>query len=499
MDVGADVVAGRKGDRALTLLSLVLGLGLILAAVGRQRSLEPLSPTDLAFYHQATWSAAQGLGFAQTVLGFDGSSLLGSLHLDLLRAAFVPVYWLFPSVYTLLILQAFGVVLGAFALRGLGRCVGLSSTALALLLLGYALHPLTLELATVDVRPIVWMVPGVLLMAWSLHGGPLAALLVGGIITLTAREEGIWAVLALLPHALLLGWQARARGQASGGASSPHRPVGPSVWHRAIILFILFISGIVLLLVSWGKLSQLSATAQWQPLLNEILAGTRPLFRSEQELSFAVRSLLPLSVGLLAPELLFPALAGWGILTIFSGFEGVAEGGRGIHYLAIVHPLLWSAVVVGLGRLGKKGALPVTALVVIFSVATGLSSLELRSRWAWAAVVGPGDAVQGFTEVLEPVLRSPGGVLTEPTVAGLLANRSHLFVTGEAQLEPSLIAQRLNDVEWVVLDAREFSAEEASSEGLNEQQLWRKACQARGFGKVGEGFGREVWRKAGSQ
>ena len=132
-------------------------LCLVIGAAGRLHSLESLSPPDLAFFHQASWSAVHGYGFDQTALEFDRGTLLGSMHLSLVRLLWLPLHWLAPRVETLVVLQALSVGVAGLAALRLGQShgggSGLWSRGVVLLCPFFPL------LATVDLRPLVFLLP----------------------------------------------------------------------------------------------------------------------------------------------------------------------------------------------------------------------------------------------------------------------------------------------------------------------------------------------------
>lgn len=521
-------------SRLVQIALLLVALWLLPGAMGRQRLFESVSPTDLAFYHQTTFNAAHGNGFTQTVLGFDAGTLLGSLHMDWLRVLFVPFYWIWPSVYGLVSLQALAMALGVVTVGGLVRTC-LSSpypgalaqeaqdgglphdlTGLWVLLAAWiaaaAAHPLTLELAAADCRPIVWMVPGILLTVWALTRGSIKGVVGGALMTVLAREEGIWLLLALVPYALVLDWGLvlRLRDETDVRQKFLHEPLGLQLLMEVpylrvtLLVFCAVVWGALLLLV-WGQLAQLSATSDALLVFRGIVAGSRGLFRSDAEVHFAWECLLPLLPGLFAPDLLVPALLGWGVLTIFSGFEGVGPSGRGIHYLAVVHPLIFAAAAVGFGRVfrfwrrasgqalraPKKQSLGLigvglSTLVLLSCVWEGRPQWEQYGRW-WFNLVQPSGRTQSLEARLEPVVEDDAPVLTVPRFAGLLAGRERLYVVGEERFSPERVTSRLATVRYAVL---------APPGEDQELQAWQRAVQQAGWRLVGgdDGNGCEIYR-----
>ena len=175
-------------------------------AVARLRALESLSPPDLAFFHQATWNAARGNGFVQTALEFDAGSLLGSIHLSLIRAVWVPFYAVLPAPETLVGLQGAALMGGTAAIgsRVIPRA-GRPAIWMAVL----ALHPLTMALTTCDLRPLTFIVPAGMLVVAGLYSGRTLVVMAGVVGTALAREEAWLVLLAMVPFALM---QARKAG-----------------------------------------------------------------------------------------------------------------------------------------------------------------------------------------------------------------------------------------------------------------------------------------------
>lgn len=461
----------------------LLVIALTLAAAAQPFLLRALSPTDLAYYHQSLWSATHGLGFAQTVLQFDGSSLLGSLHLDLIRLALVPAYALWPSVYLLVSLQAVGIGLAAWlTARLLARPSAEPASADPWLLPGVmtlaCLHPLSIELALADFRPLVLMVPGTLLTLWALERQRLSWMVVGGLITMTAREEG-WQVLgALLPYAGLSAWR----------TSSERRPLAiRACW----MLLGLTLLGLSLPLFAWGKLSQLSATASWRDVLAQLQAGERPLFRSHDEAQLAGWSVLVFFPALCVPELLLPALAAVGVLTVLSPFEGVGPAGRGVHYWSVVQPLLLSAWALGLvrmrvwmgtrARVGTPLLLLFTGLLLLGGAQQQLERLDQLLR----SLSQPPAALRTLHEQLAPLYASGDALLVSPALSGLMANRAWLRVVGEARLDPHYLQETVQKVDAAVLER----------EGSDELRTWQLSLEQAGFEPVAASAGYVVWRK----
>ena len=453
----------------------LVGIGvmvlLVLLAVGRQRALEPLSPPDLAFFHQSTWSAAHGLGFAQTALPFDGQTLTGCIHLSLVRAAWVPAYLLLPRVETLVALQAAAVGLGALLVAALARQAGLTGRLLpALLALAYAAHPMTLGLAVADVRPLIFAVPGVLLTVLGLRSGRAMLVLAGGVVVLSAREEALWLLAALLPAAGLLAWRSRR--------------LAPLLSLGGLVAM-----GAALPLLAWGRLSNMAATTDHAATWAAIQAGERGLLRDPSEALFGLLSLLLCLPALRQPLLLLPGLAAWLYLATFSGLELAMAGEPGIHYLAVVQPYLWAAGAVGMWQISRPSRrwLPALSLVLlVISGALSLVRLPGLPAWGLASFVLPGEAA-ALHALAAPVAQDPGGLVAEPRLAPTLAGRAVLHVRGNLYADRTRLGELAPELDWALLDydkpeARGTSAKDRGRPA-EERRWWREALEGAGLEK----------------
>jgi hypothetical protein len=438
-------------------------------ALGRQHALQPLSATDLAFFHQSAWSAWQGYGFAQTVLSFDGQRLLGCVHLSPIRLLFAPLTVL--GLGGLVALQALAMASAAWAGASLARGAGASRSGASLAALVVGLHPLTVTLAVTDLRPLVFLAPAVLWLAVAVQRGRLGWGIAAGLCVLCTREEAILAPLALLPFAL--GRRDHRSAALLGGLSA---------------------LGVALLYAAWGQLSSLPAGPEPLAELAAMLDGSRPVFDNGAELVFLLLCLLTALPALFARSLLIPGLLAWLWLLLFSNREPVDALGAGVHYLAVAHPFVLGAVAVGLGRAqrrvqrwrgGRWVALGLAALT--------LASLALQGPrgLGWIrALVAPPDGLRAARALLDAPLASGDGVLCDPAVAPTLAGREGLWVQGEVQASDEAFEAVLEGIAWAVLRA---DAPEAAEPGALERRRWRGLMEDRGMDLLGSGGELELW------
>lgn len=466
------LVMGRSSrlPRADAVVATAVTVLLVVVAVGRQRALDPLSPPDLAFFHQSTWSALHGLGFAQTALPFDGQTLTGCIHLSPIRALWVPFYALLPTVETLVGLQALAMGLGAFLVGALARQAGASPRLAAVGALAYGLHPATVGLATADVRPLVFVVPAVLLAVLGLRSDRAGLVLLGALGVIAAREEAPWLLLALLPAAV---WARRAW------------PVG------ALLVGIALAFAAPLL--AWGHLSNISATTDPMRQWTDILAGNRPLLRDPQEAAFGLLALLLCLPALRVPSLLLPGLLAWTYLAVFSGLELAMSGQPGVHYLAVVHPFLWAAGAVGLGRMSQRPRLllGVSGGAALVGMVASVWLLPGLPGWT-AAAFSPSPGAQALHRLADPIAADPGGLVAEPRLAPTLAGRTVLHVRGNRHADRHTLEALVAELDWALLDADEPGADTPPAA---EREGWRAAMSASGLTKDREREGVERWSR----
>jgi len=417
---------------------------LCLAARGRVLEMAWISGSDLAFFHQSIWSAAHGLGLAQTVLPFENTTLANSQHFSLVRFLVAPVYGLFPGVGTLVTIQAAVVGLSAALVWALARQEGGKPWQAAALFL---LHPMTVVLACTDFRPIVFALPGVLVAALGLARQRSWVVVLGGLLALAAREEGSLLIAALAPYAWSKG---RVR--------------------SLVVVLAVAAAGPVVVAAVLGNPSHFAAL----PRLRTLGLPAR------DELVFMALCLAPVVLLWRGWTLLIAALLAWLPLLFLPYNEAAAPGALGAHYLAFVYPLLMAGLVVGMADVParKRGlAIGLTALV-------SLPYWYQAAAWVGASLGAVSQDAVELRELMEPAVGSDGPVLADKRVAPLLAERERLYVTGE------LGGQLDHRVDWAVTprgDPWEIHLYESGLEPCGETRDWQLWC---GSGEEGAGLPR---------
>ncbi|MBO85266.1 MAG: hypothetical protein CL927_07900 [Deltaproteobacteria bacterium] len=452
--------AERRALAALTTLGAT-------AAVARLRALQSLSPPDLAFFHQATWNAAQGNGFVQTALEFDAGSLLGSVHLSLIRVVWVPLYALMPAPETLVALQGAVLMGGTAAVAGL---IAGSRARSATWLIVLGLHPMTVALATCDLRPLTFIVaPSLLVIAGLLHARtPFVVLGAAGAIL--AREEAWMLLSALLPFAIV--------------STRAHR--------KPRLLFALasaIITAWALPRAIWGHGANVSANADLFGTLQALWNGDRDWFRWPVELYFAARCMLAAWPAVRCPELLVPAAVGWLGLMVFSNMEPSAPVHGGLHYLAVLAPLLLGAAAVGWHRICRDA--PSTARSarswwVVAGIVLASPELGRMLHWTQAALHR-----SPLAHEITRVRHAPGGVLALPSVAPLLSGRPVLRIQGHFSPTPGRVATVASEIDHALLTTER----PADGPPAEEWDTWQSALPAAGLNIRTTVEGVQVWER----
>ncbi|MBD3885213.1 DUF2079 domain-containing protein [Phormidium tenue FACHB-886] len=151
---------------------------------------------DLGIYDQVVYLMSRGLSPISSYLGFHhmGNHAAYSVY------PLALLYWLYPSVYWLLAVQALCLALGALPTWMLARQAGLSYSLSAAMAGVYLLYPLVFNLNLFDFHPEVMALPVMLWALWAARadkrvGYSLAILFVLGCkdsLSVTIAAMGVW-------------------------------------------------------------------------------------------------------------------------------------------------------------------------------------------------------------------------------------------------------------------------------------------------------------------
>jgi hypothetical protein len=406
-------------------------------------------------------------GFQQTSLEFDHGALLESMHLSIVRALWLSVYWLVPRVELLVALQALAMGATAWGAIRLAREAEDENHFLVVVMV--LLCPFFPVLATADLRPLVFLVPASLWVMVGLREGRSWWVLLAALLALSAREEAPYVLLALIPWAL---WEERDRKN----------------WLPVSVLGGVALSGWMAMELLWPGADNIRTTLDPGAVLQAISDGQRPLFRWEQEWQFALIAALASFPAFRCPVLLAPGLVAWLYLAIFSDFEPMAPGNGGLHYLAVIAPFWIGALARGVRSLQSSGLLTGYRA----QLAWGLALICAAPHWIqcveWSAsVFERPDA--GPRAMVAEVRSSTGGVLADPRTAPMLSGRSVLRIQGHFQVDRERALEVSEEVEWALLP----QAAPAGEAGAAEWAIWTNALPAAGLVLLREEEGWMLW------
>jgi uncharacterized membrane protein len=346
---------GRTTACRIALLAAVL---LYAATLGTMSALKHAgyhsSLIDLGIFDQVIWNTAHGRLFWDTLDPYvqQHHVFLGQ-HFSPGLALLVPIYWIAPSVYSLLAAQTVALALAAIPIYLLAaRRLGDERIAL-LLALAYLCAPALDYVNLFDFHEIVMAVP---LLAWAVErmdAGRTRTALILLLLAVLFKEEiglivaafGLWVALArrrfTLGAFLLvfgLGWTATVVFWAI-----PHIRGGPYLFDAR------YQGG----LLNHGKLNP--------AYLAHFLSGQK----------------LQYFGWLLVPLLALPLLAGWAVVllaptsayTLLSTYPD--QYNIHYHYSAPLLPLLFCGTVYGLLRLPARYRLPVAGAVLALVLISG--------------------------------------------------------------------------------------------------------------------------------
>jgi uncharacterized membrane protein len=163
---------------------------------------------DLGNMVQTVWNTAHGHFLQMT--GGDGVQISRlAAHFDPILAAFVPLWWIWPSPEMLLVVQAVAVAFGALPVFWLARKhLGSEQAGLGFALV-YLLYPATEWLTLNEFHPVALACPLLLFAFWYLDEDRLLAFALLAVAAMTTKEEvglvvaglGVWYALRRRPRA----------------------------------------------------------------------------------------------------------------------------------------------------------------------------------------------------------------------------------------------------------------------------------------------------------
>jgi uncharacterized membrane protein len=334
---------------------------------------------DLGNMVQTVWNTAHG-HFLQMTSG-DGVQISRlAAHFDPILAAFVPLWWIWPSPEMLLVVQAVAVTFGALPVFWLARKhLGTERAGLAFALV-YLLYPATQWLTLNEFHPVALACPLLLFAFWYLDEDRLLPFAVFAVVAMTTKEEvglvvagmGIWYAVKRRPRA----------GTAIAGA-------GILVSALAVAVLIPhFNSGAASSF--YGRYDAIGGSAGG--IAKTAVSHPWTLFEQafqQRDLHYLLHLLVPLSFLFVLSPLALVAFVPEAALNQLSATP--TQTSIHFHYLAAAIPPLLAATVFGAAALARRfpartGAVLVTAVAVAVAANWKLGAVPL-----WTAVPGGED------------------------------------------------------------------------------------------------------------
>ena len=166
---------------------------------------------DLAFFTQILFNAAEGRAWTSPLL-LEPTGFFEMVHFHPIFAALLPLFMLRPEASTLLLFNVAAVCLAAIPLAGLARDrTGNAWFGLAAAVAFLVWLPVQTA-ALADFRPVVFFIPGFMLLLWGLAKPCRWRLVIGALIVAGAREESgyLLPMLAIVMLALPFGKRRRS-------------------------------------------------------------------------------------------------------------------------------------------------------------------------------------------------------------------------------------------------------------------------------------------------
>jgi uncharacterized membrane protein len=346
-----------------------------------------------------------------------------------------PLYWLMPSVVTMLVVQCVALAVGAFAVWGLGRRLLDDERAAALLAVLYLLNPSLHGINLRDFHPQAMAIP-LLLAALYCFETDRPVLFWGAVLlTLSVREDAGLAVLGLGVWALAV----RRR---------------PWTGLVAMVLGFAWLVVTTKWVIPYFRGEAYTHLARWEQFggsVGGILIGvvTQPLkvlgtVLSPLRLRYLVAIFAPwAALPLLAPLVLVPMLPTLG--TNLLSRDDVLFHHR-TQYMVYVLPFVTLAAIGGFRRLAARRGTAVAHAAVVLAMLIALAMTartvnDLMVRWWW-----PDSRVR---DVHALVARVPPRVVvaTDERIVPHLAHRPRIYIF------PASLA----DSEWVLVNLGEGS------------------------------------------
>ncbi len=186
--------------RAAIIVLMLLSAALLFSLSALRHNVFRSGALDLGFFDQLVYLISQGKQPISSILGYHALGDHGAFNLYLVA----PFYWIYPSAYTLLVVQAIALASGAYPIWRMARLAGASETKSLAAALAYLLYPIVLTAAIFDFHPEVFTVPAILFAVLFAREKRMFAFIIALIIACGGKEI-IGLTVAALGFYLIVG------------------------------------------------------------------------------------------------------------------------------------------------------------------------------------------------------------------------------------------------------------------------------------------------------
>jgi uncharacterized membrane protein len=323
-----------------TLAILVIAYAVFFAAYSLQKHAAfQTAGFDLGNYEQTLWNTLHGHPFAMTTR--QGVSLRLALHFEPILLLIVPIYALFTSPRTLLVLQTAVVASGAVPIFLLARGRWRSDLAGIVFVAVYLLFPALQGAVAFDFHAVTLVAPLMSFALWFAAAGRYGWTLAMSVLAMACKEE---IALMVLMMGLYLWLKHR---EPRWGATLV---AAGALWFAAVNFWL------VPALSPAGENLLLGRYSRWGDSMIQVIGNLvlRPLdalrfMLSGDRLRYWVRAMIPVAfTALLDPLTLLMALPTMAINTL-SSYPPNYQLDR-FHYSAVIVPFIVTAAINGLDR-----------------------------------------------------------------------------------------------------------------------------------------------------
>lgn len=409
----------------------VIGVALLLFSCSSARHLLFRSTAfDLGIYDQVVYLMSRGVPPISSFLGFHhmGNHAAFSVY------PLVVLYWIYPSIYWLLAVQAVCLAIGAFPVWFLARQAKLPQSLAGAMVATYWLYPVVFNLNLFDFHPEVMALPSLLAAIWAARADRfrwfcvVLVFVLGckAALSLTVAAMGVW---------LLLFEKRRSYGIVA-------IVIGLSWFVIATQWIIPTLSGAEAAAVSRYSYLGGSVVEIAQNLLLKPYIVLSRIFGLDSFKYLAIL-VLPLLWGL-SPRHLAPLISVIPLL-IMNLLSDSEEQRNLVHQYSLpILPFLLIAVMntlaTGGGRLRQRRWIIAWAIVAF--VLVEYSSASFRYFTAL-------DTWQATKQAIDQIPRHQGSVITDNYLGAHLSHRSHVYLA-----RPRLVDQILPQTDYVLLNLR---------------------------------------------